>query len=115
MQSDLCLFMDEVAPGRAVCEVCGKSLAGREDLLCGDCSRAFTLMLELLHGHPEVDLEDIDRIKQVFEWRMRKKGLTPSTPEIQEEEKVLSAALSVLRRKEACARQEPEPATAVAE
>jgi hypothetical protein len=107
--------MDEAAPGRAVCEVCGKAVARRDDLLCGDCSRAFTLMLEVLHGHPEVDVEDVDRIKQVFEWRMRKKGLTPSTPEVQEEQRILSAALSVLRRKEACGRQESEPATAVAE
>jgi len=107
--------MDDVAADRSVCEVCAKAVARRGDLLCNDCSRAFTIMLELIHGHPEVHVEDLDRIKQVFEWRMRKKGLTRSRPEVQEEEKVLSAALSVLRRKQAGATQQPEPATAIAE
>jgi hypothetical protein len=107
--------MDDVATDRSVCEVCAKAVARRGDLLCNDCSRAFTIMLELIYGHPEVDVEDLDRIKQVFEWRMRKKGLTRSRPEVQKEEKVLSAALSVLRRKQASAAQEPETATALAE
>lgn len=87
----------------------------RGDLLCNDCSRAFTIMLGLIHGHPEVDVEDLDRIKQVFEWRMRKKGLLPSIPEVQEEERVLSAALSVLRRKQASAAQQPEISAGPAE
>ena len=107
--------MDDVAANRPVCEVCAKAVARRGDLLCNECSRAFTIMLELIHGHPEVDVEDLDRIKEVFEWRMRKKGLTRSRPEVQEEERVLSAALSVVRRKHASAAQEPEPATALAE
>jgi hypothetical protein len=72
-------------------------------------------MLGLIHGHPEVDVEDLDRIKQVFEWRMRKKGLLPSIPEVQEEERVLSAALSVLRRKQASAAQQPEISAGPAE
>jgi len=107
--------MDDVAANRPVCEVCAKAVARRGDLLCNECSRAFTIMLELIHGHPEVDVEDLDRIKGVFEWRMRKKGLQPSRPEVQEEEKVLSAALSVLRRKQASAARQPEISTAPAE
>lgn len=39
--------MDQAAPARAACEVCAKTVARRCDLLCGDCSRAFTPMLEL--------------------------------------------------------------------
>jgi len=46
---------------------------------------------------------------------MRKKGLQPSRPEVQEEEKVLSAALSVLRRKQASAARQPEISPAPAE
>jgi hypothetical protein len=29
-------------------------------------------MLELLHNHPELAAEDLQRIKDVFEWRMSK-------------------------------------------
>jgi len=103
--------MEEAASARAVCEVCAKSVPRRDDLLCGDCSRAFTLMLELLHGRPEVDVQDLDRIRDVFQWRMRKKGLLPSRPEVQEEERVLSAALSALRHKQASTAEESGTAT----
>jgi len=66
--------MENTGSAGVICEVCGKAVPRRDDLLCGDCSRAFTLMLELLHGHPEVDLEDLDRVRDIFEWRMRKKA-----------------------------------------
>jgi len=62
--------------GEVSCEVCGGAPARKDDLLCPDCSRAFVLMLELLHNHPELDVEDLRRIKDVFEWRMSKYGLT---------------------------------------
>jgi len=107
--------MGEAASAGAVCEVCAKSVPRRDDLLCSDCSRAFTLMLELLHGHPEVDVEDLDRIRDLFQWRMRKKGLLPSRPEVQEEERVLLAALSALRRKQANTAQESGAAKVPAE
>jgi hypothetical protein len=29
-------------------------------------------MLELLHAHPELAAEDLQRIKEVFEWRLGK-------------------------------------------
>ena len=78
----------------AICEVCAAATARRDDLLCPECSYAFTLMLELLHGHPDVDVKDLELIKRVFEWRMRKLGHVPSEPEFIEEEKKLSPVLS---------------------
>ena len=83
----------------AVCEVCASATARRDDLLCPECSYAFTLMLELLHGHPDVDIKDLERIRRVFEWRMRKLGLAAPQPEAIEEEKKLSSALSVRSRR----------------
>lgn len=80
----------------------------RELGYCLDCSHAFTLMLELLHGHPEVDIGDLDRIRQVFKWRMRKKGLAASDSEVVEEEKALTSALSLLRNKRTDAARESE-------
>ena len=91
-----------------VCEVCGKSVARRDDLLCGDCSHAFALMLELLHGHPDVDVADVDRIKEVYEWRMRKKGLLPGKPEVEDEKRILTEALALLRRKQNDTAQQQE-------
>jgi hypothetical protein len=52
-------------------------------------------MLELLHGHPDVDIKDLELVRRVFEWRMRKTGLVASQPEVIEEEKKLSSALSL--------------------
>jgi hypothetical protein len=74
--------MEEAPP--ALCEVCGKAMARRGDLLCGDCSRAFTLMLDLLHRHPGIEGKDLERIKEVFEWRTKETGelLQPETMEI---------------------------------
>lgn len=88
--------MDDVVADQSVCEVCAKPLEKRNDLLCADCSRAFTVVLELVRGHPELDLGDFDRIKDVFEWRMKKTGFRPVKtvgvkPKVREEE-VLSAA-----------------------
>ena len=79
----------------AICEVCAAATARTDDLLCPECSYAFTLMLELLHGHPDVDVKDLELIRRVFEWRMRKMGLVTSRPEVVEEEKKLSSALSL--------------------
>ena len=76
----------------AICEVCGKAMTRRGDLLCGDCSRAFTLMLDLLHRHPDIDATDLGRIKEVFEWQTKKTGgslqleTVRSSPEGQDEE-----------------------------
>ena len=59
-------------------------------------------------AHDIVVVCHVDRIRQVFEWRMRKKGLVSSDPGVAEEEKMLSAALSIIRRKQASATQPPE-------
>lgn len=100
--------MEKTPPTEAVCEVCAKAVARRDDLLCGDCSRAFTLMLELLHGHPDIDVADVDRIKEVYEWRMRKKGLLPAKPEVEDEKRILTEALALLRRKQNDTAQQQE-------
>ena len=90
--------------GGAICEVCAASTAKRDDLLCPECSYAFTLMLELLHGHPDVDVKDLELIKRVFEWRMKKLGRVASQPEVVEEEKKLSPVLSLRSRPDVGAR-----------
>ena len=78
----------------AICEVCAAATARRDDLLCPECSYAFTLMLELLHGHPDVDVKDLELIRRVFEWRMRKLGRETSQPEFANEKKKLASVLS---------------------
>lgn len=84
----------------SVCEVCAAPISKSDDLLCPDCSYAFTQMLEVIHGHPDIDIKDFERIRQVFEWRIRKMGLTASQPEVIKEERALSSALSRPRDKQ---------------
>ena len=69
-------------PAETLCEVCAKATARKGDLLCGDCSRAFTLMLDLIRRHPEVDATDLDRMREVFQWRVEKTG-TPGVTQIE--------------------------------
>jgi hypothetical protein len=69
---------EQVSAGRA-CEVCKGMPAEADDLLCENCSRAFTLMLELLASYPELSAEDLNRIKDVFEWRMNRIGVPPGS------------------------------------
>lgn len=87
--------MEQAAPAGALCEVCAKATARKGDLLCGDCSRAFTLMLDLLRRHPEIDATDLDRMREVFQWRVGKTG-APTVSQIEagvrDEESVLSVA-----------------------
>jgi hypothetical protein len=66
--------MEQKAAAETLCEVCTKATARKGDPLCGDCSRAFTLMLDLLRRHPEVDATDLDRMREVFRWRIEKSG-----------------------------------------
>jgi hypothetical protein len=68
--------MKEEVAASGACEVCGGRPAEADDLLCENCSRAFTLMLELLRSHPELSAEDVGRIKDVFEWRMNRVGIS---------------------------------------
>jgi hypothetical protein len=90
--------------GGAACEVCGAGTRKRDDMLCPDCSYAFTVLLELLHGHPDIEIKDLERIRRVFEWRMRKLGLAAPQPETVEEQKRLSSTLSVRSKRTAEAR-----------
>jgi hypothetical protein len=86
-----------------LCEVCAKATARKGDLLCGDCSRAFTLMLDLLRRHPEVDVTDLDRMRQVFHWRIEK-SRAPMAAQIEagirDKESLLSAAPQGLPREQ---------------
>jgi hypothetical protein len=66
--------MEREEAAETLCEVCANATARKGDLLCGDCSRAFTLMLDLLHRHPEVNARDLDRMREVFRWRIGKPG-----------------------------------------
>lgn len=74
------------------------------DLLCGECSRAFTLMLGLLHRHPDIDAADLRQVKEVFEWQTKKTGesLQPETvrssPKGQDDTKAPLVTPSHIRR-----------------
>jgi len=95
--------MEQAAPAETLCEVCAKATARKSDLLCSDCSRAFTLMLDLLRRHPEVDATDLDRMREVFQWRTEKTKAAKATqvePGLHKEETVLPAAPSVLAREQ---------------
>lgn len=51
-----------------MCEACGRFPAKRDDILCAECDHYYTILLDLLGEHPEA----FDRLKQVFEWRMKR-------------------------------------------
>lgn len=87
----------------AVCDVCGRAMARKGDLLCGDCSRAFILMLSLLHSHPDIEVTDLLRIKEVFEWQTKRIGPLQSEnghprAESQRQRMNTSAALSDIQQ-----------------
>jgi len=87
--------MVQAASAETLCEVCAKSTARKGDLLCGECSRAFTLMLDLLSRHAEVDATDLDRMREVFQWRIEKTGapsVTQTEAGVHDEECVSSPA-----------------------
>jgi hypothetical protein len=87
--------MEHAAPAGTLCEVCAKATARRGDLLCGDCSRAFTLMLDLLRRHPEVDAADLDRMREVFRWRIEKTGV-PRMAQVEPGARGAKSSLSVV-------------------
>lgn len=95
--------MEQAAPAETLCEVCAKATARKGDLLCGDCSRAFTLTLDLLRRHPDIDATDLDRMREVFQWRVQKTEaakVTQNEPGVLGTENVLSAVPSVLQREQ---------------
>ncbi len=56
-----------------LCEVCRRSPAKRDDILCAECSHYYTLLIELLDKDPH---PDFGRLAQMFEWRKAKTGTT---------------------------------------
>ena len=77
----------------SACEVCAAPLSETDCLLCPQCSRAFTIVLELLREpspvpqnwlemHSELTSEDLDRVGRVLKWRSRKIGLESAEFEI---------------------------------
>lgn len=95
--------MEQAPPAGALCEVCDKATARKGDLLCGDCSRAFTLMLDLIRRHPEVDATDLSRMRDVFQWRVEKTA-APKVTQIEagayDERGVLSATSPGIAREQ---------------
>jgi len=67
--------MEKDAAPSPTCEVCGKAQARRDDILCGECSRAYMILLKVLYDYPELAVGDLERVGEVFQWRMRKIGL----------------------------------------
>ena len=72
------------------CEVCGRPLAEIGHLLCVDCSRALTFVLELLResapliqsrleAHPELTADDLDRVREVFNGAAARSGSETAT------------------------------------
>ena len=68
------------------CEVCGKAPAKRDDILCVDCSRAYRILLELLDEYPGLGADDLERVRDIFEWRLRK-SKTETVPNVEKIEK----------------------------
>lgn len=77
----------------SACEVCEKPLPEKNYLLCPDCTRAFTIVLEVLRepkpiiesyskAHPELTPDDLNRMSEVFKWRNKKLGLTEAKPQV---------------------------------
>jgi hypothetical protein len=62
-----------------VCEACDKAPARKDDILCSDCAYYYGILRELLDEHPELAAESLDRLKEIFEWRMKKIQPIPPT------------------------------------
>jgi hypothetical protein len=76
----------------SVCEVCNKPLTQSDYLLCADCSRVLTIVLELLReskpitqeslsSHPDLPADEINRAAEILKWRNRKLGLEKAKSE----------------------------------
>lgn len=64
---------------RPICDICGKAPSIRDDVMCLECARAYRVLFDLLQDYPELRGEDFDRLKTVFEWRMRTARPIPRT------------------------------------
>lgn len=47
--------------------------------MCSDCAGAYQVLFDLLQDHPELDREGLERLKAVYEWRMRTIRVIPSS------------------------------------
>ena len=62
-----------------VCEACGKAEARKDDILCNDCACYYKILRDLTDEYPELAINSLDRIKQIFERRTKKIQLTHRT------------------------------------
>ena len=62
-----------------LCEACGKTEARKDDILCSDCAYYYKILRDLTDEHPELAVDSLDRIKQIFEWRTKKIELAHQT------------------------------------
>jgi len=51
------------------CEACGKSQARNGDILCSDCAHYYAILRDLTNEHPELAANELDRLKEIFQWR----------------------------------------------
>lgn len=59
-----------------VCEACGKREARKDDILCNDCAHYYMILRDLLDEHPELAANELDRLKELFQWWEKKIQLT---------------------------------------
>jgi hypothetical protein len=55
-----------------VCEACGKREARKGDILCSECNYYYLILRDLLDEHPELAVNELDRLKELFQWREKK-------------------------------------------
>jgi len=55
-----------------MCEVCGRSEARQDDILCRECTHYYAILSDLLEEHPDLSSNELDRLKQVLRWREAK-------------------------------------------
>jgi len=71
-------FFIPMPTARRDCEACSKAPAKFDDILCIDCSRAYSLLHDLLDEDPRLAKEDLDRIREVYEWWSKKIQAVPA-------------------------------------
>jgi hypothetical protein len=58
-----------------LCEACGKSQARYGDILCSDCAHYYAILRELMSQHPDLAVNELDRLKEIFQWREKEDQL----------------------------------------
>jgi hypothetical protein len=59
-----------------ICEACGKAQARNDYILCSDCARYYTILSELIDEYPQLAADELDRLKELFQWREKKMELS---------------------------------------